>query len=444
MQYIGELTDDGLKEMKRKKLKKRLAVTGIILAAVFAALFAAYKIFMTPSRVVQLSLLNTGKELTGSFSYLTDDESVGIISRVLTAGGETKMNMKLEKAAVLAGTSAEIKINSDGKTTVSETALNPFVKFETYKDDKEFLINVPLLPSGLSVPLENFSEDFDNSVFGGQIGINQNSEGNTAAAVIYAAAQTAGFYGKYSGELEDWITSLEFKSDGTDSVEVGGGSKNAKVYTAAVSSDKLKTLYGYAADYFAQIGNDEIKNIIEQSADGISNDCTVRVKVRYFKIREIDISFDDDNKWVIKLTGKDKPSYDIVFYKEGAEQEALRRVHTDSGSGTDTIIKGDKELLNISRDGDSMSLAAEYNGIRIKADAAGMKAENGTAEIDNASITLNDAVTLSGSVSMSPEHGSAEFERKSEYINLLELGEDKWKEISNIIISGIELMKGRF
>ena len=431
MKYV-RTADEGA--TRRKKRKKRLTVTSLVLIIIFAVLFTVYKIVITPSRVVQLSLLNTGLELVKSFEYVTGDESIGIIKDVLADGGTTDMTLMLEKSPVLSGVDADITCVNDGNKTISEIKFNSLVKFKTYTDEEEFLVNIPLLSYGLHVPIKNFSEEYDKSIFKNKITIDPNSEGNKAIAGIYAAIAAKGFYDTRKGELIDWITSIEFNKD-----------KGTDVYKAELSSDKMNELKQLAADYFnATENSDNIKNMVNSKLESFVDDYTIEIKVRMYNIREINIISSDGTRRVIQLNGKLRPSYDITYYKEGWQDDALRRIHTNKGSGIDELLKGGKDIFVLNKDGGKMSVKTNYSGIDIDLSTDNMSVSGDTAKMENISLTLNDTVTVSGDISMSKTHDkSLTFEREESYINLLKIDESKWKFISDIVVGGIQLIKSK-
>ncbi|MCH5212431.1 MAG: hypothetical protein J1G06_05410 [Oscillospiraceae bacterium] len=440
-----EIIDESLERHKRKRRKKRIIIFGTIFIVLFAALFTVYKIIMTPSRVVQLSLLNTGKEFIKSFEYVTSDESIGIIKDVLADGGTTDMSLKLEKSPVLRGIDADVRCVNDGTTAISEIKFNSLMKFTTYKDKEEFLVNIPLLSHGLQIPLTDFSEDYNNSIFKDKITIDQNSEGNKAIACAYAAIAAKGLVDANKDELIKWILSIEFDKTGKDKIKVGDKDKNAGVYTAQISKAKMEEFRRLASDYFnATDYSDSIKNTINSRLESFVDDYTVEVKVKMYQIREIDIISSDGTKRVIQLAGKSKPSYDIIYYKEGYQDEALRRTHTDSGSGSDKLSKNGNDLFAISKDGGKISVVTNYNGIDINLKAENISTLNNAAKMENISLTLNDNVTVSGDIVMSRSmEDSLTFERAESYINLLQADERGWQTIVDIVVSGLQLIKSR-
>ena len=106
--------------LKKRSHKKGVCIFLTIVAVIAIALFAAYKIFVTPSMVAMLSAYNSAKGLINSVEYISEDDELRTMAEIIAGKGKTEIELTAYSAPALSGTSADITVNSDGKKTISE------------------------------------------------------------------------------------------------------------------------------------------------------------------------------------------------------------------------------------------------------------------------------------------------------------------------------------
>ena len=138
-----------------------LCAAAVVIAG---ALFGIYKYFVTPQRMVLLSLMDVKEELEESFSYL-DEGSVEDIKDFFSEGGKLDSELVITDSIFNDGMKVNFTANKDENCTVSELTFNDKFDFKTYKDSSQIYINTPLFGGGFKIPVRTFAQEWNSSIF---------------------------------------------------------------------------------------------------------------------------------------------------------------------------------------------------------------------------------------------------------------------------------------
>jgi hypothetical protein len=236
------------------------------------------------------------------------------------------------------------------------------------------------------------------------------------------------------------------KQSGTASVMVENKTKKAKVYTTKIEKQEAENLLvDIAADYIINkdeetIGDkdEQIKNLFNEYAD----DYELSFKIDSLTLREIELKDSKDETLTVAFEGKDNPFDIIVFYKNGDIKNSVRRIHeSNGGEYSEKIYFGENGSFSFEEGTSMLKADLSISDFEMTFNAYGKSVTEDSISFDNAELDLNGLCKLSGSLSVSNEHeNDLAFEKSGQYVKLLEIGQDEWEAISDMLLKGIDLL----
>lgn len=436
-----------------KTLKTILITAGISALIIGSGLFGVYKYFVTPNRIVMLSLLNMRSDIEKSFNYISDDEKE-ILEDIAKSGGKLELNTEAENLLQMENVPVSITINSDKSCAVTSIKLYDKFNIDVYKDKTQLLINTPLFSGGgFSIPVADFKEAWNSSIFKDIWTVSQSyTAGDILLDFAKGNLSLKGFYASQSDSFMPLINSIELKKDGTSKVMVADKPKNAKRYTAHISKSDSDAFIACFTDYFAEtpygkqklesfassygISEDEAVSKIFEEFFGNTTDFNLTFKICDNKIREIFVELADGRTYTAAFSGGNNVFDTVSYYKDGDVENAVKRVKTKTGnSASDTIFAGGKNIitLNTSDRGFDFKLNNDY--ISLTAEADGKQETDYSVSFDNIGININDLIVLNGSCLITEDYDeNFSFNKSGDYVNLLGISQQEWEHISGAIL----------
>lgn len=443
------------------KTVKTILITALISVLVICSgIFGIYKYFVTPNRILMLSIINMRSDLTRSFNYISDDE-MDMISEIAEDGGKLEFNGEIEKLSELTNVPLSLTVNSDKKCSVTSLKLYDEFGIDIYKDKTQMLINTPLFSGGgFSIPIADFKTAWSNSIFKDIWTVSTRySLSDILWDFVKGNINIKSFYSSKSDVIMPVIKEIEVKKDGSSNVMVGSSTKKAKRYTAHISEENMDTLISCFKEYFysTAYGKDkvsgfaEIYGITEQDAlnkifEDISssfNDFDITFKICDSKIREIFIELADGNNITVAFSGEKNVFDTISYYKNNDVESAVKRVKSTSQNTVSDIISSagnNIAVLNDTPSGFEFTFDNDYFTAYIN--ASGKNENDEHISFDNVNINLNNLFVIKGSCLISEEYDSDfSFTKKGEYVNLLEINQTDWETISGSILNTLNIIK---
>lgn len=427
-------------------------------AAVGAGIFGVYKYFVTPDRVVLLSMLNTREELDSAFEYIDKTDSE-LIKHYSDEGGKLTLNLSAAEESVFAGMPVNIIVNSDGRCSVSEIDLYDRFKFETYKDSEQLLISTPLFNGGFRLPVNNFTKEWNGSIFGS---VFQLPESGAAAEILRGFLTgdygLSGFIESKNAEIKAAAQTVEINKAGRANVTIDNKTRGADVYKMHLSMEFCDDVLSLLSEYICSTpaGAEKVKAIAAESgiseaeaADDIKNSLSVlsgeydiTLKVNDLKLRELDVCRDGGDTYTVSLRGGSNIFSDIIVYKNGDVQNALRRVVTGAnGNFNDSVSIGNATVLTIESDSNSFGIRYNMDDIVLDVSAYGKMGTDTSVSFSNVDININDTVRLIGSAELTEEYDSDfGFSKSGEYVDLLKITTEDWEAVSGTILAALGLL----
>ncbi len=427
-------------------------------AVVSAGIFGIYKYFVTPERVVLLSALDIRDELDSALGYI-DETDLEILEHYTDDGGKLTLSLKASEESMFAGMPVNIKVNSDGQCSVSEIGLHDRFKFETYKDSDQLLISTPLFSGGFRLPVNNFAEEWNSSVFGPVFPL---PEGSGAAEIlsgfISGSYELSDFIEEKSGGLKAAAQTVRINKEGKSNVTVDNKTESAGVYTMHLSRDFCGSVLKELADYICSTpaGAEKVrisaekKGITEAEAredifDELSvlgGEYDVTMKIDDLKLRELEVCRDGGDTYTVSLQGKRNIFDEVMVYKNGDVHNAVRRVVTGSnGSFSDSISVGSATVLTVEADRDGFELRYDMDDVVFGINAYGRTDTETSMSFSNIDININDTIMLTGSAELSEEYDSDfGFSKSGEYIDLLDISAEDWEAVSGTVLAAFGLI----
>lgn len=439
----------------KKGAKTAIAAVAVGAAVVALGLFCIYKHFVTPQRIVLLSCMNLKDDIDSAFDYLNEDE-YGIIDDYVSDGGKITTDLTVTGESALKGMDLSISSNRDEQCTVTDISLYDKLNFSVYKDSSSILINTPLFSGGFSLPVYNFISEWNDSIFGSMLPIQEGSGFETSAMNFITGGYDISEFVNFGGDdLKNILSSIEIKKNGKAAVMVDRNTKKATEYTLSVDEDKAKAILELFANYAAEKSNEEIEafaadngiskdDAVEEFKNGIvsmARSTELKFRIDNLTLRELSV-VTDEYEYTLALSGEKNPFDSMAFYKDGDVQNAIRRsVSGNNGVFRDSISMGDTTVFTIDSKADSTDIRLNYDGITADISAYGKTLTEDTISFENIEMHLNDMVTLEGSFSISDVYDSDfSFNKSGEYIDILNIGEDEWKAVSGTVIKALELL----
>lgn len=428
--------------------KKKTVIISAAAGAVVicAGLFGIYKHFVTPERVVALSLMNTYEELDGALDHI-DAADLGILKEYSENGGKLQLSGSTSDSMLFGGMPVELTVNSDGSCYVADVSLYDKVSFKLYKDGIQLLVNTPLFGGGFSLPVKDFAEKWNSSIFGNISQMpNEYDPSEIALKTLKGEYIFSEFIGSYGGELKSVLGEINLEKGGKVNVMVNNDTKSADSYTAHIEKEQADKLVSAVVDYICKKdGNDEeqrqkITEALSVPDDGIG----VVFKVSDLKLREAEITI-GENKYTAAFTGESELFDDMIFYKNDDIKNAVRRSLSSSDSGfSDKVSVGDATVLTLEGSADGYDIRYNMDGITFDLSAHGKTGIERQLSFSDVTVNFNDLIELEGSLTVSDEYDSDfGFTKSGEYVDLLNITEEEWEAVSGTLLGALELFSDK-
>ncbi|MGN1115913.1 MAG: hypothetical protein ACI4TH_05050 [Candidatus Ornithomonoglobus sp.] len=432
--------------------KKATAAIAVCAGAVIIAggLFGIYKHFVTPDKIVALSLINAKRDAEKTIEYF-DTAEKEIMEDFFEDGGKFEADFMVSDSAVLDGMSFSVKSNSDGDCTVSEIGIENGLTIETYKDSKQIYINMPIFKGGFEIPVADFAQKWNTSIFKDIVSMpNDYSMSGIAAGFVagkYSVDEIKDNYGRYiKDEVYQMLCKNPINQNGSAAVMVGNKIKKAKVYTTKIDKGTAEALLvDIAADYIQKTNNEQDAQKVQKLRDmfaSYADDYVLSFKIANMTLREINLKNTADDSWTIALEGIDNPFDIIVCYKDDNIQDAVRRVHNSNDNElSESIYFGENGRLIFEESSSMLNVKLSLDDWDMDFNAYGRAVTDDKISYDSAELTVDGICTLSGSFSVSDEYDrDFSFNKSGQYVNLLEIGQDEWEAVTGTLLKGIELL----
>lgn len=430
--------------------KKTTAIIAVCAGAavVAAGLFGIYRHYVTPGRIVALSLIDAKKNAERSLEYFDDDETE-ILEDYREEGGRFDADFTVSGAAPLDGMSFKVLSNSDSRCAVTDIGINDALTVTAYKDRERLYINMPLFKGGYEIPVADFAEKWNTSIFKDMAEL----PGSLSAAGI-----AAGFVsGKYSAEelirsgglrerLRDILEKNPVERNGSSAVTVDGRTRRARVYTlridrAAAESLLLDCFAGYilaASENDDRAAAERLRGALAEYAD----DYELSFLTDGMTLRAVRLAAAGGGSYTAAFEGKGNPFDTVVCYRDDDTRNALRRVHAaGSGKLSENIYFGQSASLTFEETPTMLSAKLLCGGEEFSLNAYGKRVTDDAVTFESAELSLDGICGLSGSFSISDEYDrDFAFNKEGQYVNLLEVSREEWEAVCDTLIKGIELL----
>ena len=424
------------------KLKKIIIVSVCAAVAVIAAgLFGIYKYFVTPDRILQLTLINAKEDIERAF-YVFDEDEVEIIEDMAEDGGRIETEFTTENIPFTDKMNFNITTVSDKSRCVSEIDTGDF-SLAVYKDDNTCLINTPLFNGGFEIPIRDFAAQWNQSIFKDITTVSEDIgtlDLVTGAIMGYAKNSQPEIKKAFIEILRDISEKNSVEKTGKAAVMVGSETKNASVYTVKIDkTDSERFLTDIAAELVISGLNSgaEKSNAIKGYFKGLADDYTLTFKATGTELREFEIKNSSDETVTFAFKGERNPFDIISFYRDGNTQDAFRITNTSNRQTS--VIAADKngtELFKLENNPTSTKISLTSDIMAVEAVGYDKAVYDDSITFGKASITINDTYKLSGTLTLSENRGrSVDFEKSGQYINILDISEEEWGIITESLFS---------
>lgn len=445
----------------KSKLKKIIIWVCAVLAVIGAVLFGLYKIFVTPQRIVMLTMMNVQDDLEQSFEYMWDSD-YEIIKDYFKDGGNMEMNLVLSDAPILNDMPVNIEVNKDKSCSVTEVGLYDKFNFELYRDDSEVYINTPLFGGGFKLPVKSFGAEWNKSIFKDIVKVSPDYGAKEIARDFMTGNYDAENFLKSKGkELLNAVNDINVTKNGKSKVTVSGNEKKADEYSVKLTKETYDRFAEILMSYMFSTGygsglvsdlassggitEDDVKNSIKSELDKYSYERDVTLKIVNMTLREIVITKDDGNKTTIAFEGE-KNAFDIIkYYINDNELDALLRLKSRVGRNvTDSISVGDKILLSLEMKGSGFELNADTDNINLIIQANGKKGYDDVIMFENFELEAQGLLKLSGTLKISDEYDKDfSFNKTGEYVNLLAVTQEDWEAVSKTLTDSLKILSDK-
>ena len=434
--------------------KKTTVIIAVCAAAAVIAggMYGIYRHFVTPDRIVALSIINAVNDAEKSLGYFDDDEKE-ILEDFLDDGGKLEADFTISDSAVLNGMSFSVKSNSDGNCTVSEIGLENGMTLETYKDRERIYVNMPVFKGGFEVPVADFAKKWNASIFKNIVSMPEEcTVGSIAAGFFtgkYSADDFADAYGeRLKSEVQQILYKNPIKKNGSAAVTIDNKTKRAKVYTLKIDRASAQTLLDeFAADYiwYANDYKCDLQPLQDMFAE-YADDYELSFMLDGVTMRELELKNSAGESLTAAFEGKGNPFDVIVCYKNDDVENAVRRVHNNSGGRlSENIYFGKNGSFTLEESRSMLSAKMIFNDLDASFNAYGKTVTEDKISFDNAELKLDGICSLNGSLSVSDEYDrDFSFSKAGQYVNLLEIGQDEWEAVTNTLLNGIKKARSDF
>ena len=433
-----------------------LCAAAVVIAG---ALFGIYKYFVTPQRMVLLSLMDVKEELEESFSYL-DEGSVEDIKDFFSEGGKLDSELVITDSIFNDGMKVNFTANKDENSTVSELTFNDKFDFKTYKDSSQIYINTPLFGGGFKIPVRTFAQEWNSSIFKDIVSL---PDGYGAAGVLKDFAignyDAENFVKSSGSEIMALAGMIEIEKTGSAAVMEGSKKKKASEYTAHITKQQAESFIdillgyieksGYGSQKLEEIAEasaltkEEAAAVLENELKSFAYDMDIVLKIDGTELREVVIKADGAD-YTAAFEGE-KNRFDMMsFYVNGDTQNAWRRVKSGkSGNTTDKISKGGTTYFTFEANSDGFDMRLNYDGIEAYVSAHSMKELGAVTEFEGFEIGVDGLLTLKGTLDIYDDYDEDfSFSKSGDYVDILSISSEEWQAVSGTFISGLKLLSG--
>lgn len=439
------------------RLKTVIICICAAVAVIAAALFGIYKYFVTPQRIVLLSLMDVKDELEESFSYL-EEGGIENIKDYLSDGGKLESELTITDTIFSNDVKVKLTSNKDENCTVSEVMFDDKFNFEIYKDRKQIYINTPLFDGGFRIPVETFAQEWNSSIFKDIAAVPESYGISGLIKDFVLGNYDAEDFAKSRGkDIASLAGGIEIEKTGTAAVMDGSKTKRAGEYTAHVTKAQAEeftellvkyiTESGYGSQKLEEIAElsgitkDEAADALKTELKSMVSDMDIIFKINGTELRELVISA-NGKSYTIAFEGE-KNRFDMMsFYIDGDIQNSWRRNKSgNAGNITDKITKGSESVVTLENARDGFDLRLNYYGTDIYVNAHGMKDLGEVTEYEGFELGVEDIFTLTGTLNINDKYDdNFSFNKSGSYIDLLSITNEEWEAVSGVLVAGIKII----
>lgn len=433
---MSSLSKKKKKDMSRTFKRLLIIVVSVVAAAALAS-FVLYKIFVTPNRIVLLSMARTIGSAQKTMNFAGDDEKE-LLGRIVANGGSVEMDAEFKDVPIIKTLSTSVSLNSNGKNTVTDIKLARFINMSVYKDDEQILINSPI--GEYKMPVRDFAEGWDASIFKDMAPLPVHHSGPLAMVKLLGSGMSPGeFYNQYKNELVSLIEDCEVKRTGRASVMTGADTVRAKEYTLKLKKSDSEQILNMLVEYIEKKngmhesdGTAEVKQMLA----GYVDDYTIVFRIKKFTVYEVDFKDSEGNTITISLTGGGNPADNIMLRSNDGTE--IRRIHGGQGGKvTERIEKNGDAVLKYESDNNGFELYMDLGDHDLRLKTAGRKMDRNSLEYGSIDFEIEDSIKFEGDIEISEEYDKDyTFINRGGYKNLLEITESEWNTISAVFTGG--------
>ena len=423
------------------------------------ALFGIYKYFVTPQRMVLLSLMDVKEELGESFSYL-DESGFEDIKDFFSEGGKLDSELVMTDSIFNDGMKVNFTANKDESCAVSDLTFNDKFDFKIYKDSSQVYINTPLFGGGFKIPVRTFAQEWNSSIFKDIVTLPQSYGAAGVIKDFVLENYDAENFVKSSGaDIKALAESIEIEKTGTAAVMEGSKTKRAAEYTAHITKQQAESFIDILLRYIEKSGygsqkleaiaeasaltKDEVVAALENELKGFASDMDIVLKIDGTELREVVIKADRTD-YTAAFEGE-KNRFDMIsFYVNGDTQNAWRRVKSgNSGNTSDKISKGGTTYFTFETYPDGFDMRLNYGDTEAYIIAYDIKELGAVTEVEGFKIGIEGLMTLKGTLDIYDDYDEDfSFSKSGDYVDILSISSEEWQAVSGTFISGLKLLSG--
>lgn len=443
-------------------MKSKLKIISICVCAALViiggVLFGLYKIFVTPQRMVLLTLMDVPEDFEDSFEYLWEADNE-VIKDFFKHGGNIQMDLTLSDAAILNDMPVSIEINKDKNCSVTEVGLYDKFDFSMYKDDSEVFINTPLFSGGFKIPVKSFNYDWNKSLFKDVVKVSPEYGAAQIAKDFALGHYNAENFIKSNGnEIIELVESIDVEKDGSSEVSVSGGTKKAGEYSMKVSKEQYDRFADILMSYIknSQYGSELIEDIaksrgiteeeaesyIRSGLDKYSYNRHIILKISNMKLREVVIMKEDGGRSTISFEGE-KNAFDVIkYYTDDNIRDAVLRMKSRIGRDvTDSVSIGEGTIISLETKNSGFKIYFKLDDLNVNIKAEGKSGNDDLITFENFEFEIADVMKLKGNLKISDEYDKDfAFGKTGEYVDLLSIDQEEWDAVSSTLTDALNLM----
>lgn len=408
-------------------------------AVIAGGMFGVYRYFVTPDRMVGLSLINAGKALEKSMQLYNDDKEREMLRIFKENGYKAEAELSIPDIELLADKTIHFTCNNDTDCSVSNIEAGD-LSLEVYKDDERMYVNIPVV-GGFEIPVRDFAGEWNESIFKDIFTIPETSTASVCRALADNKDEAAAAAYKKIMEIRSGDGSeLEFSRAASEKVTVDGKQKKAAVYECYLSAENYNEIADAAIK--ASVGEQESDYIRNKLAEKSENRL-LDFKLVGTELREIEIKdcIEGGSTYTIAFRGKGNPFNDIIYYKNDDTTNAMRRLRSESsGKLTENITFGENGSFTFEENKSSFSAKLTTDIIETSIKGSGKEATNSGIAVDSIEFNFNNLITVKGSVDISRFYDEDfSFSKAGNYVNILDMTRPEWEFLTSLLDKGMSL-----